>query len=139
MRYVYPVMLTPDENSLMVSFPDVPEALTSGETREEALCEAVDALVGALGGYVELRLPIPIPSAIEPGQEAVVLPALVAAKLALYTAMREQGVSNVALAKRLGVTEAIVRRLVHPDHRSKIERVERALAALGKHLVVEAA
>ena len=45
----------------------------------------------------------------------------------------------MALAERLGVSETIVRRLVHPDHHSKIERVEQALAALGKHLVVEAA
>jgi antitoxin HicB len=69
----------------------------------------------------------------------VALPALIAAKLALYSAMREQSVSNVELARRLGVTETVVRRLVHPDHRSKIERVEEALAVLGKHLVVEAA
>ncbi|MDN5870904.1 MAG: hypothetical protein L0H73_09340 [Nitrococcus sp.] len=53
--------------------------------------------------------------------------------------MREQSVTNVALAERLGVSETIVRRLVHPDHRSKIKRVEQALAALGKRLVVEAA
>lgn len=140
MRYVYPVVLTPaEEGGFLVTFPDVPEALTDGDSREEALAEAADALDCAMGGYVELRLAIPVPSAIPPGQEAVALPALTAAKLALYTAMREQGVSNVALAERLGVTETVVRRLVHPDHQSKIERVERALASLGKRLVVEAA
>jgi antitoxin HicB len=52
--------------------------------------------------------------------------------------MREQGVTNVALAQRLQVSETVVRRLVHPDHDSKIERVEQALAMLSKHLVVEA-
>ncbi|MDN5850991.1 MAG: type II toxin-antitoxin system HicB family antitoxin [Nitrococcus sp.] len=140
MRYVYPAVLTPaQEGGFLVAFPDVPEAITDGDTREEALLEAADALDCAMGFYVEAREPIPTPSAIAPGQEAVALPALTAAKLALYSAMREQGVSNVALAERLGVTETVVRRLVHPDHQSKIERVERALAQLGKHLVVEAA
>lgn len=141
MRYVYPVVLRPQEEGcgFIVSFPDVPEAITDGDTREEALTEAADALVGAMGFYVEAREPIPTPSMIPPGQDAVALPALTAAKLALYTAMREQGLTNVALAQRLGISETVVRRLIHPDHRSKIERVEQALAALGKHLVVETA
>lgn len=140
MRYAYPVNLEPEEDGgFVVSFPDVPEALTEGDTREEALAEAADALVVAMGGYGEDRRPIPEPSAAGDGQEIVALPMLTAAKLALYTAMRDQGVTNVALAERLGVSETIVRRLVHPDHHSKIERVEQALAALGKHLVVEAA
>jgi antitoxin HicB len=140
MRYLYPVILTEDQDSgFIVSFPDVPEALTEGETRTEALSEAADALVSALGGYVEAKRDIPLPSGPDAGQAVVALPALTAAKLALYTAMRHQHVSNVELARRLGVSETVVRRLTHPDHYSKIERVELALAALGKHLVVEAA
>lgn len=140
MRYAYPANLEPEEGGgFVVSFPDVPETLTEGDTREAALTEAVDALAVAMGGYVEDRRPIPEPSAAGAGQEMVALPMLTAAKLALYTAMRDQGITNVALAERLGVSETIVRRLVHPDHHSKIERVEQALAALGKHLVVEAA
>lgn len=118
----------------------MPEALTEGDTREQALAEAADALVVAMGGYVEDRRPIPEPSAAGAGQEMVALPMPTAAKPALYTAIRDQGVTNVALAERPGVSETIVRRLVHhPDHHSKTERVEQALAALGKHLVVEAA
>ncbi len=140
MRYVYPVKLKRDAGGgYVVTCPDVPEVITEGDSREEALAEAADALATALGGYVEARRPIPGPSAPKAGQVLVVLPALIAAKLALYMAMREQGVSNVELARRLGVTETVVRRLVHPDHHSKIERVEQALAILGKHLVVEAA
>ncbi len=54
-------------------------------------------------------------------------------------AMREQGISNVELARRLEVTEAVVRRLLNPDHSSKIEKMEAALEALGKRLIVEAA
>ncbi len=53
--------------------------------------------------------------------------------------MQEQAITNVALASRLGVTEAIVRRLINPDHSSKIEKVEVALEALGKRLIIEAA
>lgn len=67
----------------------------------------------------------------------VPVPTHVAAKLALYQAMQQQRVSNMELARRLGVTEAVVRRLVDPDHASRIERLEAALATLGVGLVVE--
>ena len=62
---------------------------------------------------------------------------IVAAKLALYAAMREQGVTNVALAARLGLQENAVRRLLDPGHRSHITSVEKALEAVGRYLVVE--
>ena len=52
--------------------------------------------------------------------------------------MRCQGISNVGLARRLGIAENAVRRLIDPDHRSHIGQVERALDALNVQLVVEA-
>ena len=65
------------------------------------------------------------------------LPPLIAAKLALYQAMREAGLTRVALAERLGLSEGAVRRLLDLDHRSHIGQVDAALAVLGKRLVVE--
>lgn len=137
MRYAYPVELRPDdEDRVVASFPDVPEALTDGADEAEALAEVQDALVAALAGYVHARRDIPRPRAPR-GRRTVAVPPLAAAKLALYQAMRRRRVTNVELARRLGVTEAVVRRLVDPDHASRIERVEDALAALGVGLVVE--
>ena len=138
MRYAYPCILTPDEEGwLTVSFPDVPEALTCGKTCEEALELAEDALAVALAGYVHLRRDIPAPSAPERDQDLVPLPPVVAAKLALYTAMRAQGMTKVALAARLGISESAVRKLANPDHRSHISQVENALKHLGRKLLVE--
>ena len=139
MRYAYPAKLTRDQDGRVVgSFPDVPEALTDGANETEALLEARDALAAALAGYAHERRAIPRPQPAK-GRKLVPLPPLVAAKLALYQAMRRQGVTNVELARRLKVTEAVVRRLVNPDHASRIERVQDALAALGVGLMVEAA
>lgn len=138
MRYIYPVSLEAQpEGGFTVTFPDVEGATTEGDTKAEALRNAADALVAALGAYIELRKPIPSPSRPAKGQESVALDALVAAKLGLYQAMRRARVSNVELAKRLKVSEGAVRRLVDLDHGSKIEGIQAALAALGKHLVVE--
>ena len=137
MWYVYPCVLTPEEEGgFFVSFPDVPEALTGGASRREALTMAEDALVAALSMYVREREEIPVPSAGVPGQACVAVPTIVAAKLALYTAMRRQDITKVALAERLGLSEGAVRKLCDPDHRSHIGGVEDALRAVGRGLVV---
>lgn len=94
-------------------------------------------LAVALAGYVQQQRDIPAPSSVKKGQEIVTLPPLVAAKLALYTAMRQQGVTKVALAARLGLSESVVRRLANLDHRSHISQVEKALRAVGRKLAVE--
>ena len=135
-QMAYPVRLeTDDDGAVLVSFPDIPEALTEGATEAEALAEARDCLIAALGGYVEGRRDIPEPSPRR-GRPLVALPALAAAKIALYRAMRESGLTNAALARRLGTAEGTVRRLVDLDHRSHIGQVETALHALGQRLVV---
>ena len=124
-----------DDGSILVSFPDVPEDLTEGDTEAEALAEARDCLIAALGGYIGRRRAIPPPSSAR-GMDSIALPALAAAKVALYDAMHTQGVGNTALAARLGVSEGAVRRLIDLDHRSHIGQVETALHALGRRLMI---
>ena len=132
----YPATLeTRCGGSVLVSFPDVPEALTEGATEEEALAEAQDCLIAALGGYIQARCDIPPPSSTR-GRILVALPALVAAKAALYGAMRARGIDNAALAKRLGTAESAVRRLLDLDHRSHIDQVEAGLYVLRRRIVI---
>ena len=145
MRYAYPCNIVRDKEeerasgreAYTVSFPDVYGANTGGWSWEEALEMAKDCLGVALGMYVKAREDIPAPSPLVEGQVLVSVAPIVAAKLALYAAMREQGVTNVALAARLGLQENAVRRLVEPGHRSHIASVEKALRAVGRSLVVE--
>ena len=137
-RFAYPVTVEPDGGGcFLVTFADVPEAGTDAPARDEALGQAEDCLIAALGGYVEMRRDLPAPSRPKRGQASVALPPLVAAKLALYQAMRDAGISGTALARRLGLTEGAVRRLLDLDHRSHIGQVEAALSVLGKRLVLE--
>jgi antitoxin HicB len=139
MLMAYPATLKRQKDgNVLVTFPDIPEALTEGKSVPEALREAQDALLAALGGYINGRRAIPESSRPKRGQRLVFLPPLPAAKLALYQAMRDAGVTNVALGKRLKISEAAVRRLIDPDHRSHIGQIEQALAVLGRRLVIEA-
>ena len=138
MKIVYPVKLVKQKDgSILVSFPEVPEAVTDGDTKAKALTSAADCLVAALGGYVNERRDIPKPSKPKKGQPAIILSPLVSAKLALYQAMRDARITRVALGKQIGVSEGTVRRLLDLDHRSHIGQIDTALAVLGKRLVVE--
>ena len=133
MRLAYPAVLRELPDTVLVSFPDVPEALTEGETVDEAMREASDCLVAALGGYVQAGQSIPVPSE-HPNAPLVRLPALVAAKVALYQTMLGQ---PEGLAERIGLSERALERLVDLDCRSPIGQVEDALHALGLALCVE--
>ena len=145
MRYAYPCDIVRDEEeerasgreAYTVTFPDVYGANTGGWSWEEALEMAKDCLEVALGMYVKAREDIPTPSAPTEGQVLVSVVPIVAAKLALYAAMREQGVTKAALAARLGLQEEAVDRIVDPGRRSHITSVEKALRAVGRSLVVE--
>ena len=135
---VYPATLTPDEKDggFVVTFRDVPEAITQGETLEDGLRKAADALAVALELYAERKQRFPSPSKPPPDEHLITLPALVGAKLELYRRMCETGTTRVALARMLGVDERAVRRLLAYKHRSHIGQIEAALAKLGKRLEI---
>jgi antitoxin HicB len=54
----------------------------------------------------------------------------------LYLAIRERGMPNTELARRLGVSETVVRRMLNPKHDTRPEKIQAALVALGKRIVV---
>ena len=138
MLYAYPCDLVPAEDGgLVVTFPDVPEAITGGSNQSEVLAMAEDALATALAGYVHEKWDIPEPSEAAGGQALVPVSPVVAAKLALYSAMRAQRITKVELARRLGISESAARKLTNPDHRSHVSQVHKALRAVGRSLRVE--
>ena len=133
----YPAILAKDTNgTLLVTFPDVPEAVTFGVDEADALDRAAAALETALMGYIEDRRPIPEPSAVRRQKWTVTLPVLIEAKIALYRAMISGRIRKTDLAKRLGVHPPQVDRLLDLSHSSKIEQIEAALLAAGKRLTI---
>lgn len=132
----YPVTLTPDGDTVLVTFADVPEALSFGADEDEALLRAVDALETALSFYVEARKPLPVPSKAERGQRTVRPSALEGAKLGVYQAMTEQGIKKAELARRLGWHMPQVDRLFDLRHASRLDQIEAAARVLGRHLEV---
>ena len=121
----------------LVRFPRIPEALTEGETEEEARANAVDCVITALEGYMKAGKPLPREGVGHSGPNRAVLPSLVTAKLAVYETMRVRGWSKVKLAKELGVPENSVRRLLDLHHSSQMWIIDEALAKMNAELSID--
>ena len=132
----YPVTLTPDDGAVLVTFADVPEAITFGADEAEALLQAVDALATGLSFYVDARQPLPVPSKAKRGQKTVRPSALECAKLGVYQAMMEQGMRKADLARLLGWHMPQVDRLFDLRHASRFDQIEMAARALGRAVEV---
>lgn len=141
MRFSYPVELRnvsegpPEDHCVLVSFPDVPEAMTFGKDRGDALRSAEDCLEVALAGRIRERHELPLPSAAH-GRPTVSPGSLIAQKAALYLALRESGLRAADLARLLDTPPPAVQRLLDPKHASKPDQFDAAFRALGKRVVI---
>jgi antitoxin HicB len=136
--FTYPAKFsTGSDGRVLVEFVDLPRVATDGKDLQEAFEEAIDALGSDLSIRLSQHEEIPTPSPAKRGQHLVPVPWWLAPKLALYLAMRAQGIHNAALARRLNVDERVVRRMLDPAHETKAEKIQAALAALGKRLTME--
>jgi len=132
----YPLVIEPDDNeTLLVTCPDLPEVTTFGKDEEDALQRAGNAIEEALAARMARRERVPAPSPLQ-GRKAASLPPLTVAKVGLYQAMREAGIGKAELGRRLGWHGPQIDRLLDLNHRSKIEQIDQALRAVGKVLVV---
>lgn len=137
MQYAYPCDVEPDEDGFMVTFPDVPGALTWGADIGEALENAEEVLELALGDYIEKQKELPIPSPPTTNQEIVILHPPFAAKLALHDTILQQEIAVKELGYRLGISEADVQQMLDPYINTPISQLSRALQVTGRRIVVE--
>ncbi len=130
----FPIDLQEDDGKILATSPDFPELTTFGDDRREALARSVSALEEAVAARMHGNQDVPVPSA---GDVCVALPTLTAVKVILYQGMREQRIGKAELARRLGWHLPQVDRALDVEHHSRLDRMDRALGAIGKRLVVE--
>jgi antitoxin HicB len=135
-EFVYPARFAPDrkDGGFVVTFRDLPEAISQGESIEDCLEAAAGALQAALEGRIMDDLNIPKATKIKPGEHSIPVPVQTALKVALCLEMRQAAITRVELARRLQVDEKEVRRMLDPYHPTKADRLERALATLGRQV-----
>lgn len=125
-----------EEGGFVVTFRDIPEAITQGDTEAEAVLMAEDVLVSAMDFYFDDKRPVPMPSAPQADERLISLPPSVSAKVLLLNEMLAQRVTASELARRLGTRPQDVQRLTNLAHASKIDTIDRALHALGRSLEI---
>lgn len=135
----YPARIEKDGAAYVVSFRDIPEALTSARSQKGALRMASDALVTAMDFYFEDRREVPMPSKPRKGEAMVELSTSVAAKVLLLNAMLSEHVTPATLARKLRTTPQSVTRIVDLHHATKIDTIAEALKVLDKKLVLSVA
>jgi antitoxin HicB len=135
----YPVHLTHSETrGWHVRVPDFPQVRSTGASNADALRRAAEAVVTVIDDYVRARQLIPEGRTAPVPGEAVRVPALVAAKVALYNEMRRRGLRKSAMRQRLKWHRPQIDRLLDVRYASKMDQVEKAFDALGLELVVAA-
>lgn len=133
----YPARFKPaPEGGFVVTFRDIPEAITQGETEAEALEMAEDVLYSAMEFYFEDKRPVPLPSAAKRGERMVDLPPSVWAKVLLLNEMLAQRVTPSDLARRLHTTPQNMNKVIDLGHTTKIDALNQAMLALGKRLAI---
>jgi antitoxin HicB len=135
----YPALFQKEKDGYVVSFRDLPEALTSGATKKEAIEMAGDALATAMEFYFEDRRQVPMPSKAKRGEEVVELSASVGVKVLLLNEMLKENVSPSKLAKKLDTSPQAVTRIVDLHHATKIDTLADAFKAMGKTLTCSVA
>lgn len=134
----YHVELTPDDNdTLLVTCPDLPEVATFGEDAQDALGYAVGAIEEALAARMAHKRDIPLPAAQAPTDlHPVRLSTQTGLKVLLYVAMRRQGVTKAELARRMGIARQHADRLLDLNHASRLDALDAAFLALGQEVTV---
>jgi antitoxin HicB len=133
----YPARFKPEGDSYVVTFPDVPQVHTFGDTIDEAQAMAAEALELALTFYTEEGAALPEPGKLKRGMRMVRVPALSEAKFRLYSALRDAGLKKIELARRMKISPSQVDRLLDITHHSKLDQIEAAFAAIGKRLTID--
>jgi len=136
-RFEYPVCLEPaPEGGYVVTCRDLPALITQGDSLDEALDMAADAMDEVFAIYMADGRVFPPASDLQNCEYLVSPPPETVAKAALHSAMHAAAVTNAQLARRLGVDEKEVRRLLDPHHGSKLPRIAEAVRLLGQRLVI---
>ena len=137
MDFVYPARFDREpDGRYTVTFPDLPDAITQGEDRSDAIEMAADCLAETIGARIAERADIPVPSPPKRGQVRIAVPVHVAVKAALYVAIRQEGISLSEMARTLEGQPVQVRRLLDPGRASSMKSIDQALSAIGRRVCV---
>lgn len=122
-----------NDGKYFVSFFDLEEACTEGDSIEEALFNAEEVLTLTLESRMEEGLHIPLPRTIE-GERLIAPSTRVQAALLVKFSRGNQTLAD--LARSLETSWPVVARLEDPYHWSTLKQLSKTASALGQKLVL---
>lgn len=122
------------DGTFLVQFVDLPDTFTEGQTKEEALFNAVEVLSAMLAWRLDEELDVPAPSQKLKNAHYIAPDAKTQAAMLLRLARGERTLSD--LARALETSWPAAKRLEDPTHWPSLKTLDRAAAALGKRLVL---
>lgn len=132
----FPALFVKEDDAYVITFPDVPEAITQGENWEDAVYMAQDALRITLDAYIYDWNDLPKPSTPTSEHTMISLPYLVKAKLAVYQHMKENGISKSELCSKLHCDLVQVSNILDLYENTDLSLIESALSVLGKRFAL---
>ena len=134
MNFAYPYTATPQEpNGFFVRFLDIKEAITEGDTLEDAAFNAAEVLTGVLAYQLDKGQDIPVPS--DAAGNTVASPSAAVQSVMILREARA-GRPIVDLSRGLDTSWAAAQRLDDPHHWPSLKQLDRAARVLGKRLVL---
>jgi antitoxin HicB len=135
MEIRYPAILETQPNGgFFVSFVDLPDTFSEGETKEETLFNASEVLSAMLVWRLDEAKDVPAPSLKVKGAHYIAPDAKTQAAMLLRLARGERSLSE--LARALETSWPSAKRLEDASHWPSLKTLDRAAAALGKKLVL---
>ena len=137
----YPAFMTREGDATLVEFPDAPgcQTFTRGKLVRE---RAREALEGWLEAQLEERTTPPRPSSrVKPPRgvalDWVAIDPILGVRLALRWAREDAGLTQAALARKMGITQQAYAKLESPYANLTMDTLGRAAKALGMRVELE--
>ncbi|MBE9175695.1 type II toxin-antitoxin system HicB family antitoxin [Synechocystis salina LEGE 06155] len=130
--FTFPAHFEPDQmdGGFVITFRDVPEAITQADTYEQGISEASDCLAEAIAAYIDDRRHLPVPSLKQQGEELIPVPLEIAWKAELYSKLRDQNLTISQLASKLGEDKRKIESLIDPHYSLNLTLARRVLKIL---------
>ena len=126
-----------DGSKILITFPDVEEAVSQGDDEQDAVDMAQDALVTWFAHCIRHGKAINPPSQPKGRKYRMIgLPAMVSAKVELYTAFKASGLTKAELGRRLAIPKTNVERLFEFKNHTRLDQLEAAFRVLGKDMSI---
>lgn len=130
----YPANIVKEEDSFLVTFPDLENVVTFGATIEEAIQNAEDALNGCLASDFERNFSIPEPSIIT-GEDVHTITVAPHVAVAIMLRKLRADASQVEIARKLNIAYQVYQRLENPRKSNPtLKTLEKIARVFGKHV-----